>query len=86
VREAVFLCNQLVVKTFTYANAAFAYANPVRGDVSPISRCEASFFSSGFHYCPGNALILSTGSGASLIAELFHEANKVGITHIFLER
>jgi hypothetical protein len=36
VREAAFLCNQLVAKTFTYANAAFAYANPVRGDVSPL--------------------------------------------------
>jgi len=31
-----FLRNQLARKTFAYANAAFAYANPSRGDVSPL--------------------------------------------------
>ena len=42
--RAVFLCNQLEAKTFAFANAAFAYANPPRGDVSPCCRREAPFF------------------------------------------
>ena len=36
--QRYFLCNQLEAKTFAFANAAFAYANPPRGDVSPSCR------------------------------------------------
>ena len=33
----------LRTKTFPYANGEFPYANPGRGDVSPLSRREAPF-------------------------------------------
>jgi hypothetical protein len=42
-----FLCNQLEAKTFAFANAPFAYANPGRGDVSPFSRRVSAVFGLG---------------------------------------
>jgi mRNA-degrading endonuclease RelE of RelBE toxin-antitoxin system len=35
-KSLIFLRNQLAVKTFAYANAPFAYANPSWGEVSPL--------------------------------------------------
>jgi hypothetical protein len=57
----------LVAKTFTFANAAFAYANPVRGDVSPLQPVRSTVFFSGAWIPPGNPLSGGQRSAAATL-------------------
>jgi hypothetical protein len=47
VKIAIFLCNQLLRKTFAFANAPLAYANLPGVTCHPFSRCAAPSFSLG---------------------------------------
>ena len=64
-KTTVFLCNQLAVKTFAYANAAFAYANPTWGDVSPLLPMRSIAFFFGAWMLPRNSLIFRGALTAS---------------------
>jgi mRNA interferase MazF len=60
----------LVAKTFTFADAAFAYANPVRGDVSPLQpmRSNAVFIQNdvGNRYSPLTIVAAITSTVSSV--------------------
>jgi len=50
----VFPCNRLPAKTFPYANAPFAYANPSWGDVSPLLPMRGTVLFFELWLTPGN--------------------------------